>query len=226
MGWITGFEPATPRATIWYSNQLSYTHHNIKALNSGKKNCIMARLKGLEPLTHCLEGSCSIHLSYRRTFYKKNGADDGNRTHVTSLEGWNSTIELHPHLACKLYNENPPLSSTFFIFFQKNFSAKINKPTGGHGDPPLRCGEFPSNCNNPLRGGVPPPPGKPRYATQVQEEQSPSLFHQNIINYRCKFCTGYESTRSESTVTVAQYNTEITCKGNTVIILWEYVRFI
>ena len=26
----------------------------------------MARLKGLEPLTHCLEGSCSIQLSYRR----------------------------------------------------------------------------------------------------------------------------------------------------------------
>ena len=26
----------------------------------------MVRLKGLEPLTHCLEGSCSIHLSYRR----------------------------------------------------------------------------------------------------------------------------------------------------------------
>ena len=24
------------------------------------------------------------------------GAGDGNRTHVTSLEGWNSTIELHP----------------------------------------------------------------------------------------------------------------------------------
>ena len=26
----------------------------------------MARLKGLEPLTHCLEGSCSIQLSYKR----------------------------------------------------------------------------------------------------------------------------------------------------------------
>ncbi len=25
------------------------------------------------------------------------GAGDGNRTHATSLEGWNSTIELHPH---------------------------------------------------------------------------------------------------------------------------------
>ena len=52
----------------------------------------MARLKGLEPLTHCLEGSCSIHLSYKRVF----GAGDGSRTHTTSLEGWDSTAELHP----------------------------------------------------------------------------------------------------------------------------------
>ena len=28
---------------------------------------------------------------------KKSGAGDGNRTHAASLEGWNSTIELHPH---------------------------------------------------------------------------------------------------------------------------------
>ena len=27
-----------------------------------------------------------------------NGADDGNRTHTISLEGWGSTIKLHPHL--------------------------------------------------------------------------------------------------------------------------------
>ena len=26
------------------------------------------------------------------------GAGDGNRTHVISLEGWSSTIELHPHI--------------------------------------------------------------------------------------------------------------------------------
>ena len=26
------------------------------------------------------------------------GAGDGNRTHTTSLEGWDSTIELHPQI--------------------------------------------------------------------------------------------------------------------------------
>ena len=40
--------------------QLNYTHH------IGTER--LARLKGLEPLTHCLEGSCSIHLSYRRVW--------------------------------------------------------------------------------------------------------------------------------------------------------------
>ena len=31
--------------------------------------------------------------------FLEDGAGDGNRTHVTSLEGWNSTIELHPQRA-------------------------------------------------------------------------------------------------------------------------------
>ena len=63
--------------------QLNYTHH-------------MVCQKGFEPLTLALEGRCSIQLSYwhMRLF----GAGDGNRTHVTSLEGWGSTIELHPHI--------------------------------------------------------------------------------------------------------------------------------
>ena len=58
MGWEMGFEPTISRTTIWRFNQLSYTHH-------------MARQKGLEPLTYCLEGSCSIQLSYWRIFTKK-----------------------------------------------------------------------------------------------------------------------------------------------------------
>ena len=33
---------------------------------------------------------------YQLSYYRKAGAGDGNRTHVASLEGWNSTIELHP----------------------------------------------------------------------------------------------------------------------------------
>ena len=32
------------------------------------------RPKGLEPLAHCLEGSCSIHLSYGRTWFFPTGA--------------------------------------------------------------------------------------------------------------------------------------------------------
>ena len=44
----------------------------------------MVRQKGLEPPAYCLEGSCSIQLSY----WRKSGAGDGNRTRIPSLEGW------------------------------------------------------------------------------------------------------------------------------------------
>ena len=68
--------------------QLNYIHHEV------------VHQKGFEPLTPALEGRCSIQLSYWCTYlFNKlnNGAGDGNRTHATSLEGWGSTIELHPH---------------------------------------------------------------------------------------------------------------------------------
>ena len=35
----------------------------------------MARLKGFEPLAHCLEGSCSIRLSYRRIMERVMGIE-------------------------------------------------------------------------------------------------------------------------------------------------------
>ena len=57
----------------------------------------MARLGGIEPPTHGLEVRCSIQLSYRRISFC--GAGEGNRTLATSLEGWGSTTELHPHYA-------------------------------------------------------------------------------------------------------------------------------
>ena len=34
-------------------------------------------------------------------------AGDGNRTHVSSLEGWCSTIELHPHITYSIKAECP-----------------------------------------------------------------------------------------------------------------------
>ena len=79
LGWVKGLEPSTPGTTIRCSNQLSYTHqiHGVQPEE-------MARQKGFEPLACCLEGSCSIQLSY----WRKYGAGDENRTRIPSLEGW------------------------------------------------------------------------------------------------------------------------------------------
>ncbi len=71
VGWVKGLEPSTPGTTIRCSNQLSYTHHIY--IRTGKVLTLqgkMARQKGLEPLAYCLEGSCSIQLSYWRVSVK------------------------------------------------------------------------------------------------------------------------------------------------------------
>ena len=62
-----GFEPTASRATIWRDNQLRHTHRK-----------------------YLLRAYQALPLVY---FMQKAG--DGNRTHVFSLEGWCSTIELH-----------------------------------------------------------------------------------------------------------------------------------
>ena len=43
------------------------------------------------------------------SFFKRAG--DGNRTHVSSLEGWCSTIELHPRIS----NERQLMTSKVFV---------------------------------------------------------------------------------------------------------------
>ena len=64
LGWEMGLEPTTPGTTIRCSNQLSYTHHMKADIIATRRELV--RQKGLEPLAHCLEGSCSIQLSYWR----------------------------------------------------------------------------------------------------------------------------------------------------------------
>lgn len=68
----------------------------------------MVHPEGLEPPTYCLEGNCSIQLSYGCVY----GADDENRTRTTSLGSWGSTTKLHPHVnsALLLYHNCPLFS--------------------------------------------------------------------------------------------------------------------
>ena len=73
VGWVKGLEPSTPGTTIRCSNQLSYTHH----ISSVRKGCaahrrgVLARQEGFEPPAYCLEGSCSILLSYWRKWMEQ-----------------------------------------------------------------------------------------------------------------------------------------------------------
>ena len=102
VGWVKGLEPSTPGTTIRCSNQLSYTHHiepqgtNRKERRTTCSSKEVARQKGLEPLAYCLEGSCSIQLSYWRVSVKLE--------RVTGIEpaspAWKAgalAIVLHPH---------------------------------------------------------------------------------------------------------------------------------
>ena len=52
--------------------------------------------------TRTYDRSVNSRLLYQLS-YSSNGAGDGNRTHVVSLEGWSSTIELHPHFIFVTY---------------------------------------------------------------------------------------------------------------------------
>ena len=86
-----GLEPTISRTTIWRANQLHHTHHN----EPGGIRTLDLRLR--RPLLYPAELQTHINIPFSkalRYFYRKAG--DGNRTHVSSLEGWCSTIELHP----------------------------------------------------------------------------------------------------------------------------------
>ena len=108
-----GLEPMISRTTIWRANQLHHTHHityrtvfcptkyhhiKFSGLNEpGGIRTLDLRLR--RPLLYPAELQTHFNIPFSKGspyFYGKAG--DGNRTHVSSLEGWCSTIELHPHV--------------------------------------------------------------------------------------------------------------------------------
>ena len=62
-----------------------------------------------------------------------NGAGDGNRTHVTSLEGWGSTIELHPQVINGAGERNwtPNLLITSQLLYQLSYTSVLMVPQSG-----------------------------------------------------------------------------------------------
>ena len=74
----------------------------------------MARWKGLEPLAYCLEGSCSIQLSYQRTMERVMGIEPTRPAWKAGILPLNYTRKYDPFQTARpLYHRASGLSRAF-----------------------------------------------------------------------------------------------------------------
>ena len=140
VGWVKGLEPSTPGTTIRCSNQLSYTHHISGITREASPQAAlgeMVRQKGFEPPAYCLEGSCSILLSYWRKWMEQ----------VTGIEpaspAWKAgalAIVLHPRTPSAQIVSSIILAHTTGICQEKNRNSAVNIRESPAHTPPLLSG--------------------------------------------------------------------------------------
>ena len=104
-----GLEPPTSWFVVKHSIQLSYGHSYMEAAPRFEL--------GIKVLQ-----TSALPLGYAAVFnFIYSGAGEGDRTLATSLEGWGSTTELHPHIIFKFV-----LHITMLLF--KSYSTKRFTP--------------------------------------------------------------------------------------------------
>ena len=86
MAGVAGFEPTNARVKV--SCLTAWRHPNIMLKRQ------FGALGGIRTPDLCLRRA----LLYPTELRMRIGAGEGNRTLATSLEGWSSTIELHPQI--------------------------------------------------------------------------------------------------------------------------------
>ncbi len=138
-GWVQGLEPWISRSTIWRANQLRHTHHITNSGTSAHRKSDIPDRRAFAPREP--EGIRTPDPRLRRPLLyptelqthcpsRKTRAGDGNRTHVSSLEGWCSTIEPHLRFACSparalfLYHTFSDMTSTFYCISPSRISHK------------------------------------------------------------------------------------------------------
>ena len=111
--------------TIELLDTLKATGRKFLFMTNNSSKSVEDYIKKLEKLGIAATQEDFITSSQATAYY----LSDGNRTHAASLEGWNSTIELHPHSShftvvstTLVYNsiKKTNCQIIFTVFFKKN----------------------------------------------------------------------------------------------------------